>query len=255
MIVERPQCGKCWTRESRADVQGIGVVLLDTGVSEDMSIVHFRPPVHPAQSEYLIHFCGSGSAPVDPDIAAMSAPDRLNAILTTGQVRAFGTYGSEWPSVSLTESDAEAAASLILQCNFQPWGLVFRREWAWSRGGGPVWYVRSDQYHGAKSALGPFMTSFLVNTDPGRADWLHQREWRIPAPTESCSHIDFSESDLVAIVVGDPAWIPGPVCEMTLSAITGRPVVAELCPGTGEVERLCWNGAEFETLPPPCVSG
>lgn len=238
-------------REGRADLQGIGIHITQSrGVSQDMSIVHFRPPVHPGQSEYLIHFCGSGSNAVDPDISAMSAPDRLNAILTTGQLRAFGTYGSDWPSVSLTESDAEAAASLILQSNFEPWGVVVRREWVWTRGGGPVWYVRNDQYHDAKRALGPLMASFLVNTDPGRADWLHQREWRIPAPVGSDPYFNFNSADLVAIVVGDPAWIPGPVGDMTLNPMTGQMAVAEMCPGTGEVERLYWNGTDFETLPP-----
>ncbi|MGB8385950.1 MAG: hypothetical protein WCG47_32725 [Dermatophilaceae bacterium] len=46
---------------------------------------------------------------------------------------------------------------------------------------------------------------WLVRTEPGLSDWLHEREWRVPVPEKL---LQLVPSDLTAVLVGDPSWRP-----------------------------------------------
>lgn len=104
----------------------------------------------PAQSEFLIHFCGrppgtsvSWSLPLD--IAQMSPWQRLENILWEGQIRASIPFGATRPMVCLSESPREHLHWLINTRGFPPWGLSTTRGLAYSVDGGPVWYARRTQ--------------------------------------------------------------------------------------------------------------
>jgi hypothetical protein len=67
-----------------------------------------------------------------------------------------------------------------------PWGVILWRQWVYAVDGGPVWYARSKQYERLTPDLLPWAVQF--NTDPTVArhnDWVHEREWRIPAQSRN----------------------------------------------------------------------
>lgn len=109
------------------------------------------------------------------------------------------------PVVSLTESTQAGQHHLIGDRGYEPWGIVFRKTTVFAWGGGPAWYVRHAQWH----VLDPDLRHSAVLTEPGRADWLHEREWRVPA-TGRPAAVRFTLADVHAVIVGNFAWPGGP---------------------------------------------
>lgn len=99
------------------------------------------------------------------DVASLTASQRLDSILRTGVLRAFPPYGRSWPVVCFSESDSGGGEALLRYSDFQPWGVVVRRDWVWANGGGPVWYVRDDVTP-ATVGLDERTRSWLVPTTP-----------------------------------------------------------------------------------------
>lgn len=166
----------------------------------------------PTQSEWLIHFCGrkigaARSPGLDGAIAAMTPGERLYNMLWTKQIRGSAPFGAATPVVCLSECSIEHMKWLIGQRGWQPWGVMFRRQYIYDVGGGPVWYCRTEQYDALSSDLRHW--AVRLETEPYRSDWLHEREWRmaapqLPIPLERTS----AEGPDVAVLIGDPSWQP-----------------------------------------------
>jgi hypothetical protein len=211
----------------------------------------FRPAVHPGQADTLVHFCGRGRPTVAEDVASLEPSERLDSILWEGRIRAFRPYGGTRPVVCFSESDRGGVEALLEVAGWQPWGLVVRRDWAWSLGGGPVWYVRDDLRSQAASSLGGELDSWLVRTDPSSSDWLHEREWRILRDAASSSAaVSLGIGDLVAIIVGDKSWEPSLVPTMDINPSTGTLGCVDQTPPLAVVPRWYWNGRRLEALDP-----
>ena len=207
-----------------------------------------RVPRHPGQSDTLVHFCGRARPSTSPDVANLTAPQRLDSILRTGVLRAFPPYGRPWPVVCFSESDSGGVEALLRYSDFQPWGVVVRRDWVWANGGGPVWYVRDDVTP-ATVGLDERALSWLVPTTPQHNDWLHEREWRLPMTHGNTPGIGLGDG-VIAILVGDRRWEPGPVAELEVDPTTGHPAIAEMTPRQAVVPRWYWDGTRIHLLQP-----
>ncbi len=218
-----------------------------TGQDGDVTTA-LRFPIHPGQSDTLVHFTGRARPSASRDVAHLTPEARLDAILRTGALRAFGTYQSAWPVVCFSESDSGGVEALLRHGQFQPWGVVVRRDWVWRRGGGPVWYARDDVV-GAASELDERTRSWIVPTTPQHNDWLHEREWRLPMRDAAITDVGLSDG-VVAILVADPMWKPGPVAAIDINPATGALAIAEQTPPLAVVPRWYWNGVAIEVLAP-----
>ena len=107
----------------------------------------------PAQSNFLIHFCGRPSGRphtpyVRPEIQALTPAQRLDNILWEQQILGFAPFGAaaDQPMVCLSESPLDHLQWLLRSRGWPPWGVVLSRQWVFTVGGGPVWYARPGQY-------------------------------------------------------------------------------------------------------------
>jgi hypothetical protein len=207
-----------------------------------------RPISHPGQSETLVHFCGRARPSFAPEVVFLSPADRLSNIVAEGVLRAHRAPGSSAPVVCLSESDPDGVAAMLERSGFAGWGVVFRRQWVWDEGGGPVWYARSDAWPRIASTLDPDLMAWVVRTVPGEADWLHEREWRV---SPSGGELVLDREGVVAFLVSDPEWEPRLVPGHTFNPETGGIGVAEVTPDLAtEVPRWYWDGSRVWELPP-----
>lgn len=165
----------------------------------------------PAQSAWLIHFCGRPagtgiSSSVPHEITAMTPAERLDNILWQAFIGAFVPYQATKPMVCLSESPWAHLQWLIGTRGFLPWGVFLSRQWVYDVGGAPVWYVRPEQAAGVNPAFQSW-TVRLETTPSSRSDWLHEREWRLP-PFEGTGGVSLLPGSVMAVLVGDPAWQP-----------------------------------------------
>jgi hypothetical protein len=164
----------------------------------------------PAQFDWLIHFCGrppgTGSSPhVPPDIKGLTPPQRLCRLLWEQQIRGFRQFGTEPAMVCFSESPLDHMKWLIKERLWPPWGVLLQRQVVYDLGGGPVWYVRTEQ----RAKLPEEIRGWAVRLDAGpcRSDWLHEREWRIPL--SPCSEaLMIPDNPRPTILIGDPSWLP-----------------------------------------------
>ncbi|MFD8296619.1 hypothetical protein ACFV13_10400 [Streptomyces bauhiniae] len=174
--------------------------------------------VGPAQSDDLYHFTGRvGSRPaaVPQEIQHMTPQERLNNILTEGQLRAFPPFGAVTPCVCFSESPPAHLSHLIGLGRFQPWGIVVSRYGVLDLGGGSVAYV-PEAVHAQFREAGLEHWSVRTGTDSA---WMHEREWRLPR-TDGYVSI----RSVRAILVGDPTWRPSLVEAAWVDGSTGEPL-------------------------------
>lgn len=169
-------------------------------------------PAGPAQSEYLIHFCGRPSglqftASVPMSIRALTPAQRLDNILWEQQIWGFPPFGASSPMVCFSESPLDHLSWLINTKGWPTWGVILARQWVYAAGGGPAWYVRPEQY----GTLTPDQRAWAVRLDTTqggyRSEWLHEREWRLPVPAQSPGLCLLPDA-IVAVLVEDPSWQP-----------------------------------------------
>lgn len=198
-----------------------------------MSVFPLGPlnPAGPAQSEYLIHFCGRSPGlkftNMVPDwIRAISPAQRLDNILWEQRIWGFPPFGATSPMVCFSESPFNHLAWLINERHWPPWGVILTRQWVYATGGGPAWYTRPEQYDTLTS--GQLAWSVRLGTAWGRprSEWLHEREWRLPVPPSDPS-LYLTTGAVTAVLVGDPRWQPTmrPVRQPTgyyINASTGQ---------------------------------
>lgn len=164
--------------------------------------------VGPAQSEELVHFTSRGREPgpgAAPDIRPLSASERLDSILYFELLRSSKPYGVERACVWFSESPPDHLAHLIVDRQFEPWGIVVTREAVLDAGGGAVAYVPDDIYTQFRAAgLGHW--AVRTGTD---STWMHEREWRVPVFDEpKAVTLGVQLTSLRAVLIGDPDWRP-----------------------------------------------
>jgi len=87
--------------------------------------------------------------------------------------------------------------------------------------------------------------AFIVRTEAGRADWFHEREWRVPCQSGELSLVG---TEVVALLVSDAGWEPRLVPEYV--AYEGG-VWADVTPRLAcSVPRWHWDGNRITELPP-----
>ncbi len=165
----------------------------------------------PAQSEYLIHFCGrpAGTSMNDAVPAAIvewHPCQRLDNILWEQRLYAFPPFGADQPMVCLSETPADHLDWLLATRGWPPWGLVFTRQQVYEAGGGPVWYARQAQYEALTWELRQWAVRFDT-TLGSTSDWLHEREWRIPVEPEVAA-LGLPVGSVTGVLIGDPTWTP-----------------------------------------------
>lgn len=234
-----------WIRGSQA--RKVQPVPGQTGLRGIINGVTFIYPAgHPGVSEDL---CGRARQDRLPaDVASMTPQDRLRAILWNANLRGFPPYGVNDPVVSFTESRPEGLAYLIREKSWAPWGIVLDRDSVFTLGGGPVWYIRGDMLDAVIASGLTSIRPWLVRLQPGKSEWLHEREWRVPT---EC--LELSTSHVRAVIVGDPHWSPGTRSECGMNEITGGTGWREEPPHLVQgVPRWCWNAMQsrFDVLPP-----
>jgi hypothetical protein len=203
-------------------------------------------PVGPAQSEYLIHFCGrpagrSNTPTVPAGIRALTAEQRLDAILWEQKILGFAPFGTDvvQPMVCLSESPPSHLEWLLQGQHWPPWGVIFQRNWVYAHGGGPVWYARPEEYF----RLPPEQRAWAVRyeaTAGSRSDWAHEREWRIPVPPADPA-LRLVPGDIVAVLIGDPMWQPA--VRYWPPAEPGIAPAAAIHPLWHSVQRWFWDSA------------
>ncbi len=150
--------------------------------------------------------------------------------------------------VCLGESNRRHAAALLTGAGFAGWGLVLDRQWAWDAGGGPVWYVRYDQWMAVRSSLDPALHSWLVRTEPNDSDWLHEHEWRIPCAQ---GELVLETEGVRAFLVSDGGWGPPTHTDHMLDPLTGDLVVGEVTPSwIVGIPVYLWDGADLVEMGP-----
>lgn len=169
-----------------------------------------RPDVSP----YLAHFTSnkfpkgfkSNDNPTN-EYKYVTAEKRLINILDLKKV-----YASQVPwvgnhkAVCLTECPWTSLITHTQQ--YSSFGVGFTKEFVFSKGGGPVYYVRADMFNNQRwddsvlSFVTPFwpeyVPSFLKSTVAmKKCDYTHEREWRI------AHDLDFEYNDIAFIVLPD----------------------------------------------------
>jgi hypothetical protein len=203
-----------------------------------------RPVLNPGQADTLVHLCGRAR-----QSEGHAAETVLSRILDEGRIRASCPYGARWPFVSFTEGGPDGVQALLAAGLYQPWGLVVTRDWAYQRGGGPAWYARTEVYRDIRAKLSDRESVWLVRTEPGTSDWLHEREWRVPCEPDF-PYLDLHYRGPVALVVASEEWEPSPKLMWEVDRLSGEYELAVSTPSVALVPRWLWTGLEFRPLPP-----
>jgi hypothetical protein len=183
----------------------------------------------PDIGDHLIHFTGRTGLrmAVPQDIGNLDAPGRLAQILHQGRIRAIPTFGTEGRAiVAFTESSQASVLRLISERRYTPWGIGFSKQFIFNQGGGPVLYVRGDEWAATTAVLPDPIRARCVRFWPGAAweegdpvmfdgvqalpdeianpsEWLHEREWRVP------DDVTFGWGDVKFLIVPAPDWVAG----------------------------------------------
>lgn len=206
-----------------------------------------RPISHPGQAETLVHFTGRARKQYAPEVYFLTPAGILDLIVTEERLLAKPTFGTDRRVVCLSESDTSGVEALLSTGQFEGWGVVLRRDWVWRMGGGPIWYARDDAWQAVRDRDDQDLLQWMVRTSPHTADWLHEREWRIPI---SDDYLELSLEAVVALLVSDPEWQPfrpTPTVQWgdgQLAAVEVTNYIAS------EVPRWYWDGRRIAILPP-----
>jgi hypothetical protein len=138
----------------------------------------------------------------------MTPAQRLESILTEGRIRSRAVFGSSSPVICFTESTPAGLEYMINRKGYAPWGIVFTKEFVYRKRGGPVHYVREDEWS-AYQVLPKKTRSRAVQIRPGHSEWMWEREWRVPAAMSK--GFKFKPRDVYAVIAGDLEWPPGPM--------------------------------------------
>lgn len=163
--------------------------------------------------------------------------------------------------VSMTEATRAGLAHLVRQ-RYAPVGIAFHKQAVFTAGGGPVFYVRGDEFDafqtsnlsgamksravrywpGARPTRAEPFVTLLTSATESLSEWRHEREWRIPSPAGGEWSWSFEPQDVafllhpqgrkgVETAVGGFKDHDGPEHDW----VKGRPVL-----------RFDWSAGKFE---------
>lgn len=150
----------------------------------------------PDFSQYLVHFtsdrspCGKNTEISIDGFLKMNAYEKLLSILSQKKIYASVMPWTGSQAVCFTECPWN---SLIEHTsNYSPYGIGFEKNYVFSKNGGPVYYIRADEYNKQQEwheHIKPFLTPFCPAYAPKKVkeclegkicDFSHEREWRVP---------------------------------------------------------------------------
>jgi hypothetical protein len=193
---------------------------------------------HPEMAIYLVHLTGRHGTPnsaVPASLRELTAPARLEAILNEGLIYGFDCFGSARPVVCFCEGSTETLNWLVTEGGYEPWGLSLRKDHVYAHGGGPAYYVRSEEL----PAFRGIARARAVRFEPHACDWTHEREWRVPTGA-----LRFRISDVEGIYVGDAAWKPTRRRPQTTTRPQNHTRGMPYPSWWHEVPRYVWNGRD-----------
>lgn len=167
-------------------------------------------------SDDLVHFTkrtGRENLVVPPEIRGMSAMERLAGIVRAGRIQAFHVFGGGALAViCLSEATSQHVSDLVHVAGWEPWGIGFTRHYIYELGGGPAYYVRTDDWRQFAAHADKRMRALAVEFSPGDTDapldrpgvknWTHEREWRVPFTDDY--GLKFSYFQISVLVLGLP---------------------------------------------------
>jgi len=153
----------------------------------------------PDSTNYLAHFTSEGKPKSEdannPGLAygTMSAKEKLISILKSKKITASTMPWTSAYAVCFTECPW---MSMIAHTQlYSPYGVGFKKDFVYSRNGGPVYYIRPDHFKEQMESkkfekhIWPFLTPFVPKNAPKKMkdyfggkiiDYTHEREWRVP---------------------------------------------------------------------------
>ncbi|MFC8454199.1 hypothetical protein [Kitasatospora sp. NPDC057223] len=138
------------------------------------------------------------------------------SILLEGKLRGAQVPGSDLPVVCFSEPSEEARRVMLRtgvsqRGPYEPWGLVFDREALLEIGVRPVMYLSNAEMD-LTSSLPDKSRNRRVRYEPGTADWLHEREWRLCFTKETAqsdeAHLTITKDLTIGVIVGEQGWHP-----------------------------------------------
>ncbi len=178
---------------------------------------------------------------LSPRIRAMAPEERLEWILRDRMIRARRIYGAPLPVACFTETTPSGLERLFDEERFEPWGIVFTKEFVYGKGGAPVHYVRSDEWDDFQE-LPATLRARAVEIRPGQSEWLWEREWR-SLGTGSPSAFRFQPRDIYAVIVAGFDWPRGPL-------VRGPDGLEEALPDWMPNTRIWhWTGSRLLRIP------
>jgi hypothetical protein len=161
----------------------------------------------------------------------MSPMDRFASILNEERINGGLPFGAGSRVTCFTESTVAGLNFLVRERNYVPYGLVFSKDFVFRKGGGPVHYVRADQWSEHRNVSEP-LRSMGVKLDPPNSDWLHEREWRLPGD------LLFDPSDVQAVIVPEEDWFG---YFDSLDGSESAEEVRENAPSYAGLNKLIWS--------------
>lgn len=167
----------------------------------------------PDLSDYLAHFTSNKWPKAHKDAnnptnvyKRKSALDRLLNILRTKKILASQLpWVGNHKAVCFTECPWSGLLGHTQQ--YSCYGLGFKKEFVFSKGGSPVFYLRADMFNIQQwdQKILPFFTPFWPEYAPPKKDFnkgnpidfSHEREWRTP------DDLEFEYSDIAFVVLPD----------------------------------------------------
>ncbi|WP_412538511.1 hypothetical protein R8Z50_21970 [Longispora sp. K20-0274] len=149
----------------------------------------------------------------DFDSSDVDAEARLISILIMGKLKGAPVFGTSQPVICFSEP-SEAARRIMLRDGvvasrgpYAPWGLLLDREALIAHGARPALYLSADEL-AATNNLPPKLRNRRVRYDPGSADWLHEREWRVCFDAEEPPELRITPDLVAGVIVNRQGWAP-----------------------------------------------
>ncbi|GHG35380.1 hypothetical protein [Streptomyces hydrogenans] len=170
---------------------------------------------HPDLPDTLVHFTGRSRGPKErQDFPPTTAEDRLVSILHSGTLRGAAPFGLDAPVLCFSEATEEARRVILRDGAgwgpYESWGLVLHRQQLIAAGARPVLYVSREERDQMKAVLPRRTYNRCVVYEPGREDWLHEREWRLCFEDDVEPVLPITPQLVAGVIVGTQGWTPQP---------------------------------------------
>lgn len=189
---------------------------------------------------------------IAPNTADPGPEERLISILVMGSLMGAEVFGTSQPAICFSECSGEARRVMLRngvvasRGPYAPWGLLFHREALIACGVRPALYLSSDEME-ATNHLPVKLRNRRVRYDPGAADWLHEREWRLCFDAEELPELPITPDLVAGIIVGRTGWTPPVITTREMIRLSSGRIV-EVMRSTRSAHglpRWCWNGDDL----------